>query len=408
MKRLASFLMSKRAIVLAVLGLGLLSYYLVRSRLFSAPRPAYATAHVIRADIENVVLATGTLLPFREVDVGTRATGQLTSLKVRLGDHVHAGDLLAEIDPKLAESALKEAQARLIDLEAQKSAATARLQKSLLDARREHGLIRGAATSVKEVQAADAQRKADEAGIVSLDAQIAQAKSKIDTEATNLSYTKIFAPIDGDVVAILTKEGQTVVASQIVPVILKLAQLDVITVRTNVSEADIDSVEVGQTASFQMMSDRTGRRFGTIKEVGLVPRNYAETSAGAASAAGKSSNAGGGGGGDASTPIFFSATFDVPNPDHKLRAGKTVEVSIVVGAAKGALAIPTAVLGEQRPDGRVVVEALAADGKPERRLIRLGVSGQAMSEVLDGLKEGEEVVIGEKTPSPSNGSGGAR
>ena len=93
------------------------------------------------------------------------------------------------------------------------------------------------------MQAADAQRKADEAGIVSLDAQISQAKSKIDTETTNVSYTKIFAPIDGDVVAILTKEGQTVVASQIVPVILKLAQLDVITVKSKVSEADIDSVK---------------------------------------------------------------------------------------------------------------------------------------------------------------------
>jgi macrolide-specific efflux system membrane fusion protein len=402
MRQITGLVSRRRSGVFLALALALLGVYFGRERLFSSPAPKHLTARAARADLENVVLATGTLQPLREVDVGTRATGQLTSLKVKLGDHVRAGDLLAEIDPKLAESALKEAQARLIDLEAQKSAAIARLQKSLFDARREHGLIRGAATSAKEVQAADAQRKADEAGIASLDAQIVQAKSKIDTEATNLSYTKIFAPIDGDVVAILTKEGQTVVASQIVPVILKLAQLDVITVRSKVSEADIDSVEVGQTASFQMMSDRTGRRFGTIKEVGLVPQNYAETSGGAASGAGKNSNAGGGG--DASTPIFFSATFDVPNPDHKLRAGKTVEVSIVVGAAKGALAIPTAALGEQRPDGRVVVEALAADGKPERRLIRVGVSGQALSEVLDGLKEGEEVVIGEKTPSPSNGS----
>ncbi len=405
MRQITGLVSRRRSGVFLALALALLGVYFGRERLFSSPAPKHLTARAARADLENVVLATGTLQPLREVDVGTRATGQLTSLKVKLGDHVRAGDLLAEIDPKLAESALKEAQARLIDLEAQKSAAIARLQKSLFDARREHGLIRGAATSAKEVQAADAQRKADEAGIVSLDAQIVQAKSKIDTETTNLSYTKIFAPIDGDVVAILTKEGQTVVASQIVPVILKLAQLDVITVRSKVSEADIDSVEVGQTASFQMMSDRTGRRFGTIKEVGLVPQNYAETSTGAASGAGKSSDASGGG---ASTPIFFGATFDVPNPDHKLRAGKTVEVSIVVGAAKGALAIPTAALGEQRPDGRVVVEALAVDGRPERRLIRVGVSGQAMSEVLDGLKEGEEVVIGEKTPSPSNGSGGAR
>ncbi len=401
MKRVAH-LTSKPGIVVVALGIMLFGYYLVHSRLFSAPQPIHATARVVRADIENVVLATGTLQPFNEVDVGTRATGQLTSLKVRLGAHVHAGDLLAEIDPKLAESALKEAQARLVDLEAQKAAAMARLQKSLLDARREHGLIRGAATSTKEVQAADAQRKADEAGIVSLDAQIAQAKSRIDTETTNLSYTKIFAPIDGDVVAISTKEGQTVVASQIVPVILKLAQLDTITVKAKISEADIDSVKVGQTASFHTMNDRTERRFGTIKEIGVVPLNYAQSSEVATASPSKAS--GGAEGGGSSTPIFYSATFDVPNPDHRLRVGKTAEVSIVVGAAKGALAIPTVALGEQLSDGRVVVRVLAADGKPERRPIRIGVSSPALSELLDGLKEGDEVVIGETTARDAGGA----
>ena len=402
MKRVARYLTSKPGIVVVALGAGLFGYYFVQSWLFSASQPAYATARVIRADIENVVLATGTLQPFNEVDVGTRATGQLTSLKVNLGERVRVGDLLAEIDPKLAQSALKEAQARLVDLEAQKAAATAKLQKSLLDAQREHGLIRGAATSTKEVQAADAQRKADEAGIVSLDAQIVQAKSRIDTEATNLSYTKIFAPIDGDVVAILTKEGQTVVASQIVPVILKLAQLDVITVKAKISEADVDSVNVGQTASFQTMNERTERRFGTIKEIGVVPLNYAQSSEIATASVSKTASGAEGGG--ASTPIFYSATFDVPNPDHKLRVGKTAEVSIVVGAAKGALAIPTAALGEQLQDGRVIVKALAADGKPERRPIRVGVSSPALSEALDGLREGEEVVIGETT---SGNPGGA-
>ena len=401
MKRIAAFVSWRRSVPIFALAIALLGAYLGRERLFSSPAPKHLTTRVVRANIESAVLATGTLQPFNEVDVGTRATGQLTSLKVRLGEHVHAGDLLAEIDPKLAESALKEAQAKLVDLEAQKAAATARLHKSLLDAQREHGLIRGAATSTKEVQAADAQRKADEAGIVSLDAQITQAKSRIDTETTNLSYTKIFAPIDGDVVAILTKEGQTVVASQIVPVILKLAQLDTITVKAKVSEADVDSVKVGQTASFQMMSDRTERRFGTIKEIGVVPLNYALSSEGGQASASKASNGAEGGG--ASTPIFYSASFDVPNPDHKLRVGKTAEVSIIVGAAKGALAIPTAALGEQLQDGRVVVKVFAADGKPERRPIRVGVSSPALSEALDGLREGEEIVIGETT---AGGSGG--
>ena len=76
------------------------------------------------------MLATGTLQAIRQVDVGTRATGQLTSLKVKLGDHVHAGDLLAEIDPILPENDLRAQKANLANLEAQRRAAEARLRKS--------------------------------------------------------------------------------------------------------------------------------------------------------------------------------------------------------------------------------------------------------------------------------------
>ncbi len=66
---------------------------------FAQALPHDPTTKVARATLENDVLATGTLQAIRQVDVGTRATGQLTSLKVKLGDHVHAGDLIAEIDP---------------------------------------------------------------------------------------------------------------------------------------------------------------------------------------------------------------------------------------------------------------------------------------------------------------------
>ncbi len=405
-RRIASVFSRRRSIFILALAAALLGVYLGRERLFSSPAPRYATARVTRADLENVVLATGTLQPIRQVDVGTRATGQVRSLRVKLGDHVRAGDLLAEIDPVLAESALQEAQAKLADLEAQKRAATAKLTKSILDAEREHGLIRASATSKREVQAADAQRQADEASLASLDAQISQARSRIKTETANVSYTKILAPIDGEVVAVLTQEGQTVVASQIVPEILKLAQLDRMIVKTQIGEADIDGVKVGQSASFVTMSDPAVRYYGTLRVVDVVPQSYSELGGSAGAGASQSKAAGtGSGGGAGSGPVYYNALFDVPNPDRILRVGKTVEVSILLSAAKSALAIPTGALGDRAADGRFAVQVLGADGKLQTRQIRAGVSNHALTEVLDGLKEGEEVVNGELTAAPRTGLG---
>ena len=296
MRRITALVSRRRSALFLALAAALLGVYLGRERLVSSPAPKYVTARVARADLENVVLATGTLQPIRQVDVGTRATGQVKSLKVKLGDHVRAGDLLAEIDPVLAESALQEAQAKLADLEAQKRSAVAKFRKSRLESERQHGLIRGAATSNRDVETADAQRQADEASLASLDAQISQARSRIKTETANVSYTKILAPIDGEVVAVLTQEGQTVVASQIVPVILKLAQLDRMIVKTQIGEADIDGVKVGQSASFVTMSDPAKRYYGTLRVVDVVPQSYSELggSSSAGASQGKAAGAAGG------------------------------------------------------------------------------------------------------------------
>ena len=408
MKRITALVSRRRSVLLLALAMALLGLYLGRERLFSSPAPKYLTARAARADLENVVLATGTLQPIREVDVGTRATGQVKSLKVKLGDHVRAGDLLAEIDPVLAESALQEARAKLADLDAQKRSAVAKLRKSRLESERQHGLVRGAATSNRDVETADAQRQADEASLASLDAQISQARSRIETETANLSYTKILAPIDGEVVAVLTQEGQTVVASQIVPVILKLAQLDRMIVKTQIGEADIDGVKVGQSASFVTMSDPAKRYYGTLRVVNVVPQSYSELAGGSGAGAsqGKAGGAGGGAGAGAG-PVYYNALFDVPNPDRILRVGKTVEVSVLLEAAKGVLAIPTAALGELAADGRFAVQALGADGKLQTLQISAGVSNHALTEVLDGLHEGEDVVTGELPTAPRAGQGGS-
>ncbi|TRL32749.1 efflux RND transporter periplasmic adaptor subunit [Methylosinus sporium] len=342
----------------------------------------------MRQDVENNVLATGTLQAIRQVDVGTRVSGQLKSLKVKLGEHVQEGQLLAEIDPILPENELRAAQANLTALDAQRRSAVAKARRSKLELDRQRGMIVKSVTSRRDFEAAEAQSLADEASVIAFDAQIAQAKSQADIAAANLGYTKITAPIEGEVVGVLTQEGQTVVAAQIVPVILKLARLDAMTVRTQVSEADVINVKVGQKVSFTVMGDPDKHYPGTLRAVELAPQNYSEP---AQAQSGNQSSATTSG----TAAIFYNALFDVPNPDRNLRIGMTAQVSITLGVSRNVLTIPASALREQDLDGRYALRVLAVDGRVESRQVRIGVNNHVAAEVVEGLAEGEAVVTGE-------------
>ena len=364
---------------------------------FAQAAPQYLTAKVARATLESNVLATGTLQAIRQVDVGTRATGQLTSLKARLGEHVHAGDLLAEIDSVLPENDLRAQKANLANLEAQRRAAVARLRKSRLELERQKGMIGGAATSRRDLESADAQSQADDAALAALDAQIAQARAQTNVAATNLSYTRITAPIDGEVVAILTQEGQTVVATQIVPVILKLANLDAMTIKTQVSEADVIKVHIGQPVSFSILGDQDKRYSGKLRAVEPAPENYSNPVAAAASGQQSSTSA-------ANVAVFYNALFDVPNPGHFLRIGMTAQVSIELGDAHNALAIPSAALRNRGADRRYDVRVVKPGGGVETKRVLIGLDNFVQAEVLEGLAEGETVITGEPE-QPASGAG---
>ncbi len=375
--------------------------FLISSTLWSRPIVHYATTLVTRQNVENNVLATGTMQAIRQVDVGTRVTGQLKSLKVKLGDHVQEGQLLAEIDPVLPENELRAAQANLAALDAQRRSAIAKARRSKLELDRQRGMIGKSVTSRRDLEAAEAQALADEASVAALDAQIAQAKSQADIAGANLGYTRITAPIEGEVVGVLTQEGQTVVAAQIVPVLLKLARLDAMTVRTQVSEADVINVKVGQKVSFTVMGDPDRHYPGTLRAVELAPQNYSDPaqapSGGQSSATATSGTA----------AIFYNALFDVPNPDRILRIGMTAQVSITLGVSSGVLTIPASALREQGLDGRYALRVLAADGRVESRQVRIGVNNHSAAEVVEGLAEGEAVVTGE-TPAAGAAPGAAR
>jgi macrolide-specific efflux system membrane fusion protein len=380
-----------RRIALAILGLGV-AYLVARFVLATAPAD-YLTERATRVDLETSVLATGALQAVRQVDVGTRVTGQLKSLRVKLGDHVRASDLLAIIDPVLPENDLRSQQANLARLEADRRASVARQKKSTLELDRQKGMVKRDATSRRDLEAAEQQLIADEESIASLDAQITQARVQIETAAANLAYTKITAPIDGDVVAILTREGQTVVAAQVVPVILKLADLAAMTVKTQISEGDVTRVRVGQTVSFSIMSEPDKTFSGVLRAVEPAPQSYSEP----ASAASASSSSTSG----PANAVFYNALFDVANPDRLLRIGMTAQVSIRLGDARNVLAIPVGALREKIGDSRYQVRVLGRSKKVETRSIRTGANNHVLVEVIRGLSEGEEVVVGERRPSAS-------
>ncbi|PMS16396.1 efflux transporter periplasmic adaptor subunit [Trinickia dabaoshanensis] len=362
--------------------------------------PPHLTASVERADLEDAVLAVGTLYAHRQVDVGAQVSGQLKSLKVQLGDPVREGQVLAEIDPTLLEHALGQAQAAARSLLAQRAATDARLRQAALALERERQLWAREATSREALERAEAQWQVERADLSELDARCNGARIEVDKARANAGYTRIVAPMSGHVVAIVTRQGQTVIAEQQAPVILKLADLDTMTVKAQVSEADVLRVEPGERVHFTVLGDPDTRYEGTVRAIEPAPQDFAEPSptGGGGSSAGGSSRGG--------AAVFYNALFEVPNPEHRLRISMTAQVSIVQGAAKGTLVVPASALGAKGADGAVAVRVLTGDGRVDTRQVRIGMNNQVKAQVLEGLSEGERVIVGQAPADDTAGHAG--
>ena len=351
------------------------------SLLRPAQKSEYLTATVQRTDLENAVLATGVLQALKQVEVGAQVSGQLKSLKVVLGQTVKKGDWLAEIDPVISQNTLAQEQAKLDNLQAQKLAKEVRVKQAQLTWTRQQEMLAQDAAAKQDMESADAELRALRADAVSLEAQIRQQKLAVASAQQNLSYTRIVAPIDGDVVSINTLEGQTVVAAFQVPTLMKLADLSTMTVKAQVSEADVVRVKPGQPVYFTILGDPDKRYHGTLRAVQPSPE--------------KINNA-----------VFFNALFDVPNPDRTLRVDMTAQVAILLGEAKQALTVPLTALGERDKDGRQEVRVLKADQTVEKRKVRVGISNNFQAQVLEGLKEGDNVITGDASAVPERGETG--
>jgi macrolide-specific efflux system membrane fusion protein len=370
-------------IALTVIALGAAAFG-IKACFFSKPKnTGLITAPVAYSDLEKSVLATGQLYPYQLVSVGAQASGQVTALKVNVGDIVKKGDIIAEIDSKTQTNNLQTAQARLDDSKSQLVSAQASLANAQSNFARQQTLFNADAGSKADFDTAAAQLKSAQSNVASINAQIDQAQIAVKTASVTLGYTAITAPIDGTILAIVTKQGQTVNANQTAPTIVKMGELDRMTVKAQISEADVIKIKPGMQVYFTVLGDPDKKYFATLRSIEPAPITYATDSDTPTST--QTSNA-----------IYYYGLFDTENPDGTLRPSMTAQVSVVLQNARHVLTMPSSALGRKGKGGGYTVQVDTGKDKPEPRKVKVGLNDGTNVQILEGLKEGEKVVIAEK------------
>ncbi|WP_374320684.1 efflux RND transporter periplasmic adaptor subunit [Aquabacterium sp.] len=383
----------------------------IKKYFFTPPAlPAVITSEASIQDMEDTVLASGTIQAATEVKVGAQASGQIKRLYVDVGDTVKKGQLVAEIDSTTQTNSLHNAEADVALYEAQLRAKQATLNQATLAYKRQKELLDQDAGSRADYEDAEATMLTAKAAIGEIEAQIKQAHIAVDTAKTNLGYTKIVAPIDGVVIAVLAEEGRTVNASQSAPTIIKINKLDTVEIKAQISEADVVRVKPGLPVYFTIMGEPDKRYDATLKQIEPAPDSEQTDSTSTSSSSSTSTSSSSSS--STTSAIYYNGLFQVPNPDGKLRVDMTAQVIIVLNKADHALVIPATALGEKGKDGRYTVRVLEGEeGKAQRlvaRKVRVGLNNRVQAQVLEGLKEGDKVVVGEASGGSSSSSSSRR
>lgn len=381
----------------------------------------YTTEPVVRGDIENLVTATGTLQPQDYVDVGAQVSGQLEKLHVDVGSEVKAGDLLAEIDATVYAAKVDATRAQLANQKAQLLDREAQLTLAGINYKRQKNLLSEDATTTESVETADANLKSARAQLNSLQAQIKQIESTLRVEAANLDYAKIYAPIDGTVVSITSRQGQTLNTNQMAPTIMRIADLTTMTVQTQVSEADIGKLRKEMPVYFTTLGSQGRRWYSKLNRIQPTPEVL-------------------------NNVILYNALFEVPNDERLLMTQMSTQVFFIESQAKNVLLVPMSALSFAPPRGEraqgdaanrqppteeqkaerkkrrenmttkrdsadaparpAIVGVMSENGKIEERKVLIGVTNRVQAEIIEGLKEGELVVSGSSRPAQQRAAGG--
>lgn len=411
--------------IIGVVAIGLTAWF-TRTGLANSSTPAYETIAASRGDLEVTISAAGTLTPKETVEVGAQVSGQLQELFVEAGDEVEKGQLLAQIDATIAENTVEAQRAQLDALQASRRQQLASLKLARADAERAAMLWEADAIAKADYEAAQAELEIAEGQLESINAQIAQQTSSLKADEANLEYTKIYAPISGTVVSLDASEGQTLNANQTAPLIMTLADLTVMTVEADVSEADVLRVHKGQEAWFTTLGDSEREWETSVRQILPTPEVVNDV-------------------------VLYKALLDIANPDGILRSDMTAQVFFLLGRADDAIIVPVAALQsrparpenagnrpanrpqgangepgmregrqggrgeafraarEQYPDAEVgMVLKLNEAGEAVPQPVLIGLQTRSSAEIVYGLSEGDEVVTGQVSMKPRQSSNRAQ
>ncbi len=426
--------------------------------------PKYRLAKVERGPLTATVSATGNLNAVITVQVGSQVSGQIKALFADFNSQVKKNQLIARIDPESFEAKVNQAKAELeasqagvltqraqverarADVEnaraaqAGAKAQTAKAHVAVLDAKRDldrktdllkRELIAQSEkdsaqaaydSAVAQWESASAQEQALASAIRSVEAQLKVAEAQLKSaEATfrqktaslaqaqvDLDRTQIRAPVDGIVVSRNVDVGQTVAASLQAPTLFTIAQdLTQMQVDTNVDEADIGRIRLGQRVTFTVDAFPVRTFSGEVIQIRKAPQVVQNV-------------------------VTYNVVVGVQNLDGKLLPGMTANVRIVVDQKPSVLKIPNAAL-RFRPQSPATPEARPAaqpraphsegprekgqskawivgpDGKPVAVPVKVGITDGANTEVVEGdLKEGQELIVGSTERPARPTSGGPR
>ncbi len=333
----------------------------------------YTVAKVETGDIEEVVTAQGKLEPKEYVDVGVQVSGQIKKLFVDLGDVVKKGDPIAEIDPKIYESRVEADEARIKTLEAQLAEQVAQVKLAQQQFDRNKQLVDNKAISRDVFETAETALAVAQAQQTAIDAQLDEARSTLDGDKANLGYTKIFSPMDGTVVIADVKEGQTLNAAQSAPRVVQIANLDILTARAQVAEADIMRVSPGNEVYFTTLGGQGRKWRGTVRQVLPSPEVVNEV-------------------------VLYNVLLDVDNKDRSLMTGMSTQMFFVMGKVDQKPLVPIAALGrrmekEDTKDGQAYRVLKIEGGKRVEKTVHVGLMNRQMAEVKGGLATGDEVAV---------------
>lgn len=351
--------------------------------------PMYRTTEVTRGNITEIVTATGTLNPMQLVNVGTQVSGQVNKIYVEVNDEVKEGQLLAEIDPSLLATELRQSQSSM-------ETAKVAYEQAGRDLDRTRQLV------AKDYLPKVDLEKAQQAYLAAKNSYDA-AKSQVERNEVNLNYAKIYSPINGIVILQEVTLGQTVAATYQTPNLFKIAgDLTQMKIDVAFSEADISKIKPDMNVKFTVDAYPDREFEGTVQLVNLNATNT-------------------------SGVVTYSVTVSVNNKDKALLPGMTASVSVTLSEVKDVLRVPAAAMRftpppeqvsglqrlfqpgmRSRParsmvnffsfEGEKPTKAtlyLLKDGKPEPVEVMLGQSDDVNIAVSgEGIAEGDQVITG--------------